>query len=106
LQLTAANQVDASYAKMLASKIAAQSNDTIAILGWNPADASTPATVVLSRSSDLEIDCGTVLRTTLATHGGRGGGSKDMAQGSVAVEKLQTTLEELAAHCQASSVPK
>ena len=38
LQLTAANQVDASYAKMLASKIAAQSKQTIAILGWNPAD--------------------------------------------------------------------
>jgi alanyl-tRNA synthetase len=102
LQLTAADQADASYAKMLASKIAAQLKQTVAILGWKPDDASTPATVVLSRSADLEFDCGTVLRTTLAAHSGRGGGSKDMAQGSVAVEKLQVTLDELAAHCQGS----
>ncbi|MDR5729814.1 MAG: DHHA1 domain-containing protein, partial [Terriglobia bacterium] len=106
LQLTAANQVDASYAKMLASKIAAQARQTIAILGWKPEDASAPATVVLSRSGDLEFDCGTMLRTTLATHGGRGGGSKDMAQGSVPVEKLATTLDELAAHCRGSVTPK
>ncbi len=106
LQLTAANQVDASYAKMLASKIAAQAKQTIAILGWKPEDASAPATVVLSRSGDLEFDCGTMLRTTLATHGGRGGGSKDMAQGSVPVEKLATTLDELAAHCRGSVTPK
>jgi alanyl-tRNA synthetase len=106
LQLTAANQVDASYAKLLASKIAAQSKQTIAILGWKPDDASTPATVILSRSSDIELDCGTVLRTTLATHGGRGGGSKDMAQGSVAVEKLATTLDKLAAHCRESVASK
>ena len=106
LQLTAANQVDASYAKMLASKIAAQAKHTIAVLGWKPEDTSAPATVVLSRSGDLEFDCGTVLRTTLATHGGRGGGSKDMAQGSVPLEKLQTTLDELAAHSRASMAPK
>jgi alanyl-tRNA synthetase len=101
LQLTAADQADASYAKMLASKIAAQANQTVAILGWKPEDVSAPATVVLSRSGDLELDCGTMLRTTLGIHGGRGGGSKDMAQGSVAVEKLQATLDELAAHCRA-----
>ena len=102
LQLTAADQGDASYAKMLASKIAAQAKQTVAILGWKPDDTSMPATVVLSRSDDLELDSGTVLRTTLATHGGRGGGSKDMAQGSVAVEKLQATLDELAALCRVS----
>jgi alanyl-tRNA synthetase len=42
----------------------------------------------------------------LANHGGRGGGSKDMAQGSVAVEKLQAVLDELAARCQASIAAK
>ena len=105
LQLTAVSQVDASYVKMLASKIAAQSKQTIAILGWKPEDASTPATMVVSRSSDLELDCGTVLRTTLATHGGRGGGSKDMAQGSVQQTNCRQ-FEELAAHCQATVVPR
>jgi alanyl-tRNA synthetase len=102
LQLKAADQIEASYAKMLASKIAAQSEKTGVVIGWSPEDASALATVVLSRSSDLALDCGTVLRTTLANHGGRGGGSKDMAQGSVAVEKLEATLDELAAQCQAS----
>ena len=106
LQLTAANQVDASYAKMLASKIAAQAKQTVAVLGWNPDDASTPATVVLSRTGDLEFDCGIALRTTLANHGGRGGGSKDMAHGSVPLGKLQPTLDELAAYCQTSAAAK
>ena len=55
---------------------------------------------------DLDFDCGTLLRTTLASHGGRGGGSKDMAQGSVPVEKLAAALDELAAHCQASIAAK
>ncbi|HTU50191.1 MAG TPA: DHHA1 domain-containing protein [Acidobacteriaceae bacterium] len=99
LVLTAANQVDVSYAKMLASKIVARAKQTATVIGWTPEDASAPATVVLSRSGDLEIDCGTILRTTLTNHGGRGGGSKDMAQGSVAVGKLQATLDELAAQC-------
>jgi alanyl-tRNA synthetase len=106
LQLTAANQADASYAKMLASKIAAQAKQTVAVIGWKPEDPAAPATVVLARSGDLDFDCGTVLRTTLATHGGRGGGSKDMAQGSVPVEKLATTLDELAAHARESITPK
>lgn len=99
LQLTAVSQVDASYVKMLASKIAAQSKQTIAILGWKPEGESAPATVVLSRSADLELDCGTVLRTTLATHGGRGGGSKDMAQGSVPQTQLEIVLDQLAKDC-------
>jgi alanyl-tRNA synthetase len=106
LQLAAANQVDAAYTKMLASKIAAQAKQTVAILGWKPEDLAAPATVVLSRSGDLDFDCGTILRTTLANYGGRGGGSKDMAQGSVPAEKLQTVLEELAANSQASVTSK
>jgi alanyl-tRNA synthetase len=106
LQLTSANQVDASYAKMLASKIVAQAKQTVAVIGWKPDDSAAPATVVLARSADLDFDCGTVLRTTLATHGGRGGGSKDMAQGSVPVEKLQVVLEELAAHSRTSVLSK
>jgi alanyl-tRNA synthetase len=106
LQMTAANQMDVSYAKLLASKIAAQAKHAVAILSWTPEEASTPATVVLSRSGDLELDCGTVLRTTLAPQGGRGGGSKDMAQGSVAAEKLQATMDELAVRCQSTIAPK
>jgi alanyl-tRNA synthetase len=106
LQLTAATQVDASHAKLLASKIAACAGKTVAVIGWKPEDSSAPATVVLSRSGDLDFDCGTVLRTTLATHGGRGGGSRDMAQGSVPVEKLAPVLDGLAARCRESVAAK
>ena len=106
LQLSAASHLDASYAKMLASKIAVQAEHTIAVIGWMPVGSASPATVVLSRSIDLELDCGTALRTTLADHEGRGGGSKDMAQGSVAVGRLQATLDKLAARCQASIATK
>jgi alanyl-tRNA synthetase len=96
LRLTPEVAAYPAYAKLLASKIAAQANKTVAIICWQPEDASVPATVVLARSGDLEFDCGTVLRTTLATHGGRGGGSKDMAQGSVPVEFLQSVMMALA----------
>ncbi|MHB1865754.1 MAG: DHHA1 domain-containing protein, partial [Candidatus Saccharimonadales bacterium] len=102
LLLTPAQQNDASYAKMLASKIAAHAKQTVAVLGWQPDDAAAPATVVLSRSGDLDFDCGTVLRTTLATHGGRGGGSKDMAQGSAPADQLKTVSDELAVRCRES----
>ena len=106
LQLAAANQVEAAYAKMLASKVASQAKQTVAVIGWKPEDTSAPATVVLACSADLQFDCGTVLRTTLLTHGGRGGGSKDMAQGSVAMEKLQAALDALAAHSRESITAK
>src|SRR6185437_5109257 len=105
-QLSAASHLDASYAKMLASKIAVQAEHTIAVIGWMPEGSASSATVVLSRSTDVDVDCGTMLRTTLASHGGRGGGSKDMAQGSVAVGRLQATLDKLAARCQASIATK
>jgi alanyl-tRNA synthetase len=96
LRLTPEVAAYPAYAKLLASKIAAHAEKTAAVIGWTPDDRSAPATVVLSRSGDLEFDCGTVLRTTLATHGGRGGGSKDMAQGSVPVEFLQSVMMALA----------
>ncbi|MHB1935404.1 MAG: alanyl-tRNA editing protein [Acidobacteriaceae bacterium] len=102
LQLSPATAADAAYAKLLASKIAARAERTAAVIGWQPEDSAGPATVVLARSSDLDSDCGTLLRTTLAAHGGRGGGSRDMAQGSVPVEKLATALDELAGRCRES----
>ncbi|MGO8719458.1 MAG: alanyl-tRNA editing protein [Acidobacteriaceae bacterium] len=102
LQLAAANQTDASYAKFLASKITAQANQTAAVIGWIPEDADALATVALSRSADLPFDCGTLLRTALTPHGGRGGGSKDMAQGSVPVKQLETVLNELVGRCHES----
>lgn len=106
LQWTAANQTDAAYAKLLASKIAAHAKQTVAIIGWMPDDAAAPATVVLSRSGDLNFDCGVLLRETVTARGGRGGGSKDMAQGSVPMNQLEAALNELASRCRESAAIK
>lgn len=106
LHLTAADQTDAAYAKLLASKIAAHAEQTVAVIGWQPGDAAAPATVVLARSGDLSIDCGGLLRAAITPHGGRGGGSKDMAQGSVPVNQLPTVLDELVERCRESALSR
>jgi alanyl-tRNA synthetase len=103
LHLTPANAPDAAYAKLLASKIAALAKLTVAVIGWQPDDASgAAATVVCARSTDLDFDCGALLRAALTPHGGRGGGSKDMAQGSVPADRLKTVLDDLANRCRES----
>jgi alanyl-tRNA synthetase len=99
LHLTAADQTDAAYAKLLASKIAAHAEQTATLIGWQPDDATGPATVVFARSADLNFDCGASLRATLTPRGGRGGGSKDMAQGSVPADHMKTVLDELTERC-------
>lgn len=95
LSLTFIDAADASYAKLLASKIAAQAKKTIALISWQPEDPDGAATVVLTRSADLGFDCGSLVREAVTAQGGRGGGSKDMAQGSVPAEQLQAVMSAL-----------
>jgi alanyl-tRNA synthetase len=102
LHLTPANAPDAAYAKLLASKIAAQAHQTVALIGWQPDDVALPVTVVMARSADLNFDCGGLLRAAITPHGGRGGGSKDMAQGSVPADHLKTVLDEMTERCRES----
>lgn len=56
-------------------------------------------TVVLAASADAGIDAGQLLKTALATSGGRGGGSPTLAQGNVpddeSLEELSRSLEAL-----------
>lgn len=77
--------------KMLASKIIATAPSTIALLS----NDSDPANIVFAHSTDLDLDCGTLLKNALATHGGKGGGSKEMAQGSVPRANLEKCLSDL-----------
>lgn len=106
LELSPANDTDVGYAKLLASRIATQGERTVALIGWLPERTREqesdcePATLVLARSRDLNFDCGTMLRETLTAHGGRGGGSKDMAQGSIPVERLSSAMDDLTVCCQ------
>jgi alanyl-tRNA synthetase len=84
---------DLAALKMLASNLIASAPSTIVLLA-NDAD---PANIVFARSADLTLDCGSLLKDTLATHGGKGGGSKEMAQGSVPRANFDTCLADLSA---------
>jgi alanyl-tRNA synthetase len=66
---------DAVGLKRLASAIASQPR-TIAVL----LTQETPSLIVVSRSQDLKIDAGAVLKPLLDAYGGRGGGKGAVAQ--------------------------
>lgn len=82
-------------AKLLASKLIAFSQQTVAIFIWRVASNESAVTIIFARSADLEFDCGTLLRETLAARGGRGGGSKDMAQGSISADRVEEAMDAL-----------
>jgi alanyl-tRNA synthetase len=103
LQLTPADSDSAAYAKLLASKLTGQGEKTIAVFAWSPAGEKEFATVVFACSNDLDLDCGALLRQALSDCNGRGGGSKEMAQGSVPPEHLQTVMNALRAAVKTSS---
>ena len=95
LQLTPADAASAADAKMLAGKVAAQAEKTAVILAWGSGEENEPATIIVARSRDLDLDCGAVLHQALSSYNGRGGGSKDMAQGSVPKEQLLSVINHL-----------
>ena len=68
---------DLNFLKLLAQKITRQSPATIALLAT---DSPQPV-LVFAQSAGQPHDMGALLKQTLATLGGRGGGSKDLAQG-------------------------
>lgn len=75
---------DRDYVKLLASQTAAAAARTAAIFCANEAD---PVRVLVARSSDLDYNCGQILREALAYLGLRGGGSADLTQGEVPAEQ-------------------
>jgi alanyl-tRNA synthetase len=74
---------DPETVKLLASRTAAAAQ-TAVIFCANDAD---PVRVFVARSSDLDFNCGQILREALVRLGLRGGGSADLAQGEVPAEK-------------------
>jgi alanyl-tRNA synthetase len=71
---------DRDYIKLLASRTAKAAPQTAVIFSANDAD---PVRMFIARSSDLDFNCGQILREALAQIGLRGGGSADLAQGDV-----------------------
>jgi alanyl-tRNA synthetase len=70
---------DLAYLKLLAQKITRQPAAAVALLST---ESPQPA-VVFAQSPGQPYDMNALLKQTLAALGGRGGGSKDMAQGGV-----------------------
>jgi len=84
---------DLNFVKMLAQKLVRLSSNAVALL----ATTSPQASLVFAQSAGQPFDMGALMKETMATMGGRGGGSKDMAQGGIANgEGLDATLIDLA----------
>jgi len=79
------------FIKLLAQKLArAEGKRAVALLG---AGEGSPA-LVFAQTAGLPYDMGALMKEALVASGGRGGGTKDMAQGGVAVaEMLEPALE-------------
>ena len=84
---------DAMFIKLLAQRLTRQSSSTIALL----ATTSGQPGLVFAQSAGQPFDMGALMKETLARLGGRGGGSKDMAQSGLSdVAGLEATLNDLA----------
>ncbi len=68
-----------NFLKLLAQKLTRQSPNAIALL----AAMSPQPSLIFAQSAGQPHDMGALLKETMAKLGGRGGGSKDMAQGGV-----------------------
>ena len=85
---------DMAFIKLLAQRLTRQSSSAVAFL----ATTSAPAALVFAQSAGQPFDMNALMREILSRLGGRGGGSKDMAQGGPPqVEGLEPALTELAA---------
>jgi len=83
---------DLTFIKLLAQRLTRQSAGVVAFLA---STADQPG-LVFAQSPGQPFDMGALMKETLARVGGRGGGSKDMAQGGPAqLEGLEAALAEL-----------
>ncbi len=83
-----------NFVKLLAQKLTRLSPSAIALL----ATTSSPPSIVFAQSAGLPFDMGALMKETMAKLGGRGGGSKDMAQGGIPdAAGIDATLNAIAA---------
>ena len=84
---------DLNFVKLLAQKLTRQSSAAIALL----ATSSPQPALVFAQSAGQPYDMAALLKQTMTRLGGRGGGSKDLAQGGVPKsEGLADALAEAA----------
>ena len=84
---------DLNAIKLLAQKITRLGTNAIALV----ATKSTPPSLVFAQSPGQPFDMGALMKEAVAELGGRGGGSKDMAQGGAAkAEAIEAAMEKIA----------
>ena len=85
-----------AFIKLLAQKLTRSASNVVALVGTTMPQPS----LVFAQSPGQQFDMGRLLKETMAKFGGRGGGSKDMAQGglpkaddlALAVDSARKTL--------------
>ena len=84
---------DMNSLKLLAQKLTRRASNVVALL----ATTSPQPSLVFAQSAGQPHDMGAVMKQTMSKLGGRGGGSKDMAQGGVPnVAGIESALKEAA----------
>jgi alanyl-tRNA synthetase len=84
---------DTVFVKLLAQKVTRLASNVVALVGSDVA----PASVVFATSPGMNLDMGALLKSMLTAVGGRGGGSKEFAQGGVPAGHSVAALLEQAA---------
>jgi len=85
---------DLNFVKLLAQKLTRLSTNAVALL----ATTSPQPSLVLAQSAGQPFDMGALMKETMTKLGGRGGGSKDLAQGGIPnAEGIDATLNAIAA---------
>ena len=83
---------DLIFIKLLAQKLT-KLPGMLVLLG----STASPAAIVFARSADVEADVSILMKDAMAAVGGRGGGSKDLAQGGVPdVARVAPLLDQIA----------
>jgi len=85
---------DMNSLKLLAQKLTRLAPNAVALL----ASTSPQPSLVFAQSPGQPFDMGALMKQAMSTLGGRGGGSKDMAQGGIPkADHLESTLASLSA---------
>ena len=85
---------DMNFLKLLAQKLTRLAPNAVALL----ATSSPQPALVFAQSAGQPTDMGALMKETLAKLGGRGGGSKDMAQGGVpGADGIEAALQSASA---------
>ncbi|MBV8631419.1 MAG: alanyl-tRNA editing protein [Silvibacterium sp.] len=84
---------DREYVRLLASKVCSIVPRTVALFVCEETD---PARILLACSRDMNLNCGEFLRSALAEHGLRGGGSTDLSQGEAAKDEAEKIAASMA----------